>query len=230
MIRNKIVSPDLKARATPSWIGGKTTTWKLKSTTNPSVAQFISSSNPPEGSASFDSFYSKFHRLQRILEEDSSSDNSSLISNNSDEGSSSTDSTRDSSSTDDFSDYIFGDPGRGWNSPWRNSSDSDTSSSSSSSPLYSKHSSLSDLDAPETSGLRTVRADAARGEDDGLWDGLEREGTVPFLHSDTTRQCRKLESSSRPKTDFEKVGSDSLNNVKYDVSFRRSTWDRTSNI
>lgn len=245
MIRNKIVSPDLKARPTPSWIGGKTTTLKLRSTTNSSVAQLFPRSNPPEGSANYDSFYSKVHRLQRILEEDSSSDNSSLISNNSDEGSCSTDSTRDSTSTDDFSDYIFGDSGRGWSSPWRNSSDSDTSSSSSSSPLYTKYSQLSDLDrygsvAPETSGLQTDRAYVATGEEDGLWDrpscgssrrgDLEREGTVHFLHSDTISQCRKLESRSRPKTDLEKVGSDSLNNVKYDVSFRRSTRERTENI
>ncbi|PON63476.1 Ubiquitinyl hydrolase [Parasponia andersonii] len=216
LIRNKIVSPDLKTRAMPSWIGGKTTTSKLKSTANPSVAQFLSSSKPLEGSANYDSFYSKLHRLQRILEEDSSSDNSSLISNNSDEGSCSTDSTRDSTSTDDFSDYIFGDSGRGWNSPWRNSSDSDTSSSSSSSPLYSKHSRFSDLDhydsvAPETDGLQSH------------WDG-------PSRNSDTSRQFRKVESSSRPKTDFEKVGFDSLNDVKYEVSCWRSTMERTTNI
>ncbi|EXC16662.1 Ubiquitin carboxyl-terminal hydrolase 16 [Morus notabilis] len=118
LIRNRIVSSDPKARVTPSWIGGgKTTALKSKSTTNPNVAQFLSSSSPPGVSASYDSFYARYHRLQRILEEDSSSDNSSLISNNSDEGSCSTDSTRDSTSTDDLSDYIFGDSGRVWSSP-----------------------------------------------------------------------------------------------------------------
>ncbi|XP_062099176.1 ubiquitin carboxyl-terminal hydrolase 16 isoform X2 [Humulus lupulus] len=243
-IRNKIVSPDLKARAMPSWIGGRTTTFKSKSTTISSIAQVLPNSSAPDGSANYDSFYSKFHRLQRILEEDSSSDNSSLISNNSDEGSCSTDSTRDSTSTDEFSDYIFGESGRGSNSPWRNSPDSDTSSSSSSSPLYSKHSRLSDLDrydsvVPETRGHQSGCAD------DGVWNeksngsgrgvGLEREGTVPFLRSDTNSQCRKLESSSsgsssRPKTDIEKVESESSNGVKYDVSFRRSTGERTTNI
>lgn len=117
LIRNRIVSSDPKARVTPSWIGGKTNAFRSKSTTNPSVAPFFSGSNPPGGSASYDSFYARFHRLQRILEDDSSSDNSSLLSNNSDEGSCSTDSTRDSTSTDDLSDYIFGDSGRGLYSP-----------------------------------------------------------------------------------------------------------------
>jgi|UniRef100_A0A803NKG1 ubiquitin carboxyl-terminal hydrolase 36/42 len=240
-IRNKIVSPDLTARAMPSWIGGKTTAFKLKSTTISSIAQVLPNLSPPEGSAhNYDSFYSKFNRLQRILEEDSS-DNSSLISNNSDEGSCSTESTRDSISTDEFSEYIFGESGRGLSSPWRNSPDSDTCSSSSSSPLYSKHSRLSDLDRydsvfPGTGGHQTGCAD------DGGWNekssgsgwavGLEGEGNVPFLRSDTNSQCRKLGSSSniRPKTDFEKVESESLNDVKYDVSFRRSTRERTNNI
>lgn len=118
LIRNRIVSSDPKARVTPSWIGGKANAFRSKSMTNPSVAPFFSGSSPPGGSASYDSFYARFHRLKRILEDDSSSDNSSLISNNSDEGSCSTDSTRDSNSTDDLSDYIFGDSGRGLYSPW----------------------------------------------------------------------------------------------------------------
>ncbi|QHO16306.1 Hydroxyisourate hydrolase [Arachis hypogaea] len=41
----------------------------------------------PDGSPTLDSFYSKFHNLKRVLEDDSSSDNSSLISSNSDIGS-----------------------------------------------------------------------------------------------------------------------------------------------
>ncbi|XLS75179.1 hypothetical protein HN51_032044 [Arachis hypogaea] len=46
--------------------------------------EYISS---PDGSPTLDSFYSKFHNLKRVLEDDSSSDNSSLISSNSDIGS-----------------------------------------------------------------------------------------------------------------------------------------------
>lgn len=223
--------PDPRTRAMPSWIGGKATTLKSKSTpSNSSASQFFPSSNPPEGAASFESFYARFHRLQRILEEDLSSDNSSLISSNSDEGSCSTDSTRDSASTDDLSDYIFGDSGRGWNSPWRNTSDSDTSSSSSS-PLYSKHSRLADLDQHDSDTTEASRpqTDCAN----GLWDELtkgnsgraysEHEGS--FLHSDTTNLCRKLPSSSSSsrEADSERLGFDSLVNVKYDLSFRRST-------
>lgn len=88
-----------------------------------------SSSTHPDSSRSIESFYSKYSRLQKILEEDSSSDTSSLFSSNSDNASSCTDSTRD-----DLLDSVFGD------------SDASSSSSSSSSPLYSKHSPLADLD------------------------------------------------------------------------------------
>ncbi|OIV96593.1 hypothetical protein TanjilG_28450 [Lupinus angustifolius] len=140
IIRNIIVSPDSKSK-----VNGKTLAMKPRHiSTNISAAEYISSPISPDGSPTLDSFYSKFHHLRRILEEDSSSDSSSLLSSNSDEGSCSTDSTRDSTSTDDFSDYIFGDSGNGWSSTWRNS-DSDFSFTPSSS-LNSRHSPLSDMD------------------------------------------------------------------------------------
>ncbi|KAM1734507.1 hypothetical protein ACFX11_019976 [Malus domestica] len=130
LIRNRIISPDPKHRAIPSWIGGKTANLKPKSvSTHSAVPPSVPSAYSPE-------------ELQRILEEDSSSDNSSLISNNSDEGSYSTDSTCCSTSTDDLSDYIFGHSVHGWSSSFRKFSDSDTSSSSS--PSSTKHSPLSD--------------------------------------------------------------------------------------
>ncbi|CAN6542874.1 unnamed protein product [Malus baccata var. baccata] len=130
LIRNRIISPDPKHRAIPSWIGGKTANLKPKSvSTHSAVPPSVPSAYSPED-------------LQRIMEEDSSSDNSSLISNNSDEGSYSTDSTCCSTSTDDLSDYIFGHSVHGWSSSFRKFSDSDTSSSSS--PSSTKHSPLSD--------------------------------------------------------------------------------------
>ncbi|KAM2668792.1 hypothetical protein EV2_020349 [Malus domestica] len=130
LIRNRIISPDPKHRAIPSWIGGKTANLKPKSvSTHSAVPPSVPSAYSPE-------------ELQRIMEEDSSSDNSSLISNNSDEGSYSTDSTCCSTSTDDLSDYIFGHSVHGWSSSFRKFSDSDTSSSSS--PSSTKHSPLSD--------------------------------------------------------------------------------------
>lgn len=136
-IRNKILSySDPKSNVTPSKTGDKDT--KSRSTsTLPNVPCF-------NGAGRFN-FYSRQPR--GLSEEDSSSDNSSLISNNSDEGSCSTDSTRDSMSTDDLTDYIFGDPGQGCSSPWRISSDTDSSiSPNSSSPLYSKNSSHANQD------------------------------------------------------------------------------------
>lgn len=199
LIRNRIISPDPRHRAIPSWISGKTTNLKPKSVSpHSSIDPFLPSSNPPEDTTS--------SQLKRILEEDSSSDNSSLISNNSDEGSCSTDSTRDSSSVDDLSDYIFGNSGRGWNSPWRNFSDSDTSSSSSSSPSSTKHSPLSDSNRYASDGAMAV----------------------PFLRSDTSKHCRKLASSSsrNRETDSERLGPDSLRDVK----FKKSSRERTVNI
>lgn len=229
------MSSDPRTRAMPSWIAGRPTSLKPKSiSTNSGVAQFFSKSNPLEGSASVESFYSRFHQLQRILEEDSSSDYSSLISSNSDEGSYSTDSTRDSTSTDDLSDYIFGDSGRGWNSPCSNSSDSNTCSSSDSGQGWIADLEQYDSVAPETSRPQTDCAD-------GLWDGLTNGNTRrldlergPFLNSDTTKHCRKLpssnSSSSSREADLERLGFDSVNDVKFDLSFRRSTRERTMNI
>ncbi|XP_031280673.1 ubiquitin carboxyl-terminal hydrolase 16-like [Pistacia vera] len=193
LIRNRIISHDPKNKVIPSWVTGKTTASNLKSpSTHSSVVQFYPSSIPPDGPAGIESFYSRYHQLQKILEEDSS-DSSSLISSNSDEGSCSTDSTRDSSSTDDISDYIFGDSGCGWNSPWRNSSDSDTSSLSSSSPLATRHSAFSNSDQADYTGSGMEGVGHSRSNKQGH---LEGRGNISILHYDRTKQCRKLASSS----------------------------------
>ncbi|KAJ6304695.1 hypothetical protein OIU78_020297 [Salix suchowensis] len=158
-IRSRIISPDPKNKCTPSKINATNSAMDLRSTSmQSSVVQLHPDSIPPDNVASVESFYMKFHRLQRILEEDSSSDNFSFTSGNSDEGSCSTDSTRDSTSTDDLSDYIFG----GWNS-WWNTSDSDTSSSSS--PLYSRQSPHAEMNQ------RGSYADSGVGGSD-YWDSI----------------------------------------------------------
>ncbi|CAI0467826.1 unnamed protein product [Linum tenue] len=184
--------------------------------------------------ASVESFYLKFHRLQRILEEDSSSsDNYSFTSsNNSDEGSCSTDSTRDSTSADDLSDYIFG----GWNS---STSSSSSSSSTSSSPLYSRHSPLSNTDRDasaagfaETSGSHCGDVWENRAGSRRVTEGGERR----FYHADTVKhsahRSRKLGSSSCREADSERLvgrvsSKLSSNDVKSGVPFRRSVSDRT---
>ncbi|KAJ9146516.1 hypothetical protein P3X46_028771 [Hevea brasiliensis] len=227
LIRNRIVSPDPRMKGSPSRIIEKNAALNSRSTsTRSSVFQLHPNSIPPDSLASVESFYLKFHRLQRILEEDSSSDNYSFTSSNSDEGSCSTESTRDSTSTDDLSDYIFG----GWNNSWRNTSDSDTCSSSSSSPLCSRHS-------PETSRSRTDFADSAM--EGGDWDRVPsgssrvvdlaaKEGDH-FLPCDSSKQCRNLGSSnnisSSRETDSAKLVW--VNPVKSGVSFRRSMSKRT---
>ncbi|KAK1554402.1 hypothetical protein Q3G72_011606 [Acer saccharum] len=211
VIRNRITSADPKNKTIPSGVNGKGTAFKLRSPpTHSSVTQFYPSSTPPDGGpASIESFYSGFHRLQRILEDDTSSDNSSLISSNSDEGSCSTDSTRDSSSMDDISDYIFGDSGSGWNSPWRNSSDSDITSSLSSSPLNARND-----DFPGTSGSQSNYAEVSNSSNRQVYS--EGRGGDPFLRSDMpSKQCRKLASNSSSETDVERLGRVSFsNNVK----------------
>ncbi|KAK7352979.1 hypothetical protein VNO80_18411 [Phaseolus coccineus] len=190
LIRNRMLSSDSKSK-----VSRKTLATKARYiSTNFGVAENVDSSISPDGSPALESFYSKFHHLKKILEEDSSSDSSSLISSNSDEGSCSTDSTCDSASTDDFTDYLFGDSGNGWSSVWK-SSDSDSSWSSSSSPLNSRHSPLSDMD----------RYDSC-------------------LHFNTTSQHRGLDScrisskiSSRESDSFVKVGSNLWNDTECGV-------------
>ncbi|XP_021903493.1 ubiquitin carboxyl-terminal hydrolase 16 [Carica papaya] len=236
LIRNRLASSDPKNKPVLSRTNGRSITSNSKSASRHSPDVRV------DASSSIIDSPTKCHRLQRILEEDSSSDSSSLISSNSDEGSSSTDSTRDSTGTDEFSDYIFGDLGRGWNSSWRNS-DSDTSSSSSSSPMYSRHSPLSDLDRyasgfAGTSKYNTTDEISSVSSSESVLEGCRggsrlgsSEGKVtvpPFLKSDrNSRQCRKLDNSNNSyrETDSEKVGW--INHVKSGVSFRKSSRERT---
>ncbi|KAI4337608.1 hypothetical protein L6164_016002 [Bauhinia variegata] len=204
LIRNMIVSSDSKSKAA----NGRTTLLKSRFVSaNSGVAEYFNGSVSPDGSSTLDSFYSKFHRLRRILEEDSSSDNSSLISNNSDEGSCSTDSTRDSTSTEDFSDYIFGDSVLVGNGLWRNS-DSDTCSSSSSSPIYSRHSPLADMDryASGDSRMEVNGLSYRRSTDISGVVGREEEG-VSIWHSDPSMEHSKLDSSRSSVSSFRKTDS-----------------------
>eukprot|EP00257_Ricinus_communis_P013960 XP_015571528.1 ubiquitin carboxyl-terminal hydrolase 17 [Ricinus communis] len=225
LIRNRIASSDPKMKGSASRVSAKNTALNSRSSsTHPNVVRFNPNSFPPENMTSVESFYLKFHHLQRILEEDSSSDNYSFTSSNSDEGSCSTESTRDSTSTDDLSDFIFG----GWNS-WKSTSDSDTSSSSSSSsssPLYTRHLSEMSRSQPDC-------ADSSM--EDGTWDRLPREssrvvdlevkGGDTFSCCDTGKECRKLGSSgSCREANSAKVG---VNSVKSGVTFRRSMSQRT---
>ncbi|KAF5740157.1 Ubiquitin-specific protease 16 putative isoform 1 [Tripterygium wilfordii] len=227
LIRNRMTPSDAKIKTIPSMVNGKNASAK---------------SSPRDNLANYESFYTKFHHIQRILGEDSSSDNYSFTSSNSDEGSCSTDSNRGSTSTDDFSDFIFGDSGRVWSNSWKIYSDSDTSSSSSlssSSPSYLRHPQLADPEhcapgPPETSGSRAYRADSAMKHDG--WDrrpngsgrlvDLEGKGRRFFLHSDSTKQCRKSAStgsSSFRERDSERLGRNTpFDDVKSGV-FRERT-------
>ncbi|RWW70879.1 hypothetical protein BHE74_00021420 [Ensete ventricosum] len=117
-----------------------------------------------------------------VPKSDSSSDSSSLVSC-SDEASCSTESTRNSTSTDEYSEYIFGDldPHR-WNGGLRFSNDLDGSLSSS---LYSNHS--SEATSYEADGV----------VDDRVW--YLQDGGSPILFTDTTNQCRKVKECNRSR-------------------------------
>ncbi|XWS14924.1 hypothetical protein CRYUN_Cryun35bG0050500 [Craigia yunnanensis] len=213
---------------------------KSNSLAHSSIDEFCPSSIHPDTPGSVEPFNSKYNRLQRILE-DSSSDSSSLFSNNSDEGSCCTDSTRDSTCADDLLDSVFGDSLRDWNSPWRNS-DSDASSPSSSSPLYSRHSPLADLDR-YASGLTEICTSQMDYTDSatenvvlldrrpsGSCRQMDKEvkGNDPFFRSDLSKQCRKIGSSSSSSCSRETDSERSRRvNPLNDVSFRKSTRERT---
>ncbi|GMH31372.1 hypothetical protein Nepgr_033215 [Nepenthes gracilis] len=164
----------------------------------------------------------KLPRTQNALEMDSSSDNSSIFSH-SDEVSSTADSNRESASTDDFSDYIFGDSPYGWSGYPRNSSDSDTSSSSSSSssfPPSARHSTLlnSQRYASGDSNSTTARSDIFRSRAKMPGDG----GGASFLGP------KLVHSSSCRETDSERLGwPNSLDNVKSGAYLRRSLTKRS---
>ncbi|XP_052189322.1 ubiquitin carboxyl-terminal hydrolase 16 [Diospyros lotus] len=183
-----------------------------------------------------------FQPIQKSLDEDCSSDNSSSIFS---EGCScSTESSnRDSTSTDDYFDHIFGDSERNWNSSWKMSSDSDfssSSSSSSSSPLYSRHSPLADSDRyssgyAETSGFQAApKAELDRDDGNGFWTGAGRSSSGDPI-STRSKQCRNVGKSSGSsssgscrETDSNRLGwSNLLGSKKSVVSLRRSTRERT---
>ncbi|CAK9148980.1 unnamed protein product [Ilex paraguariensis] len=175
------------------------------------------------------------HMIQTSLEEDSSSDISSSFF--SEAGSCSTESSnRDSTGIDDYFDQIFGDLGCNWNSPHRNSSDSDTSSSASSpSPMYSRRPHPANLDYnasryPETSGSRIDSAEPAVDSGD-LWarqPGWSSKVSVPYSYSDSTNLRKLVSSSSCRETDSNRLGSVyPFGNTKSGVCFRRSTSGRT---
>ncbi|WOK93431.1 ubiquitin carboxyl-terminal hydrolase 17-like [Canna indica] len=124
--------------------------------------------------------YDLYNGIFHFPKADSSSDSSSLFSC-SDEGSCSTESTRNSTSTDDYSEYIFGDLDRkSWNSPLRFSNDLDGTISS---PLYSTYS------AAASCTVDSVAADRA-------WDTTReqylQDGSSTFLYSDPANQCSQL--------------------------------------
>ncbi|KAK9136113.1 hypothetical protein Syun_015443 [Stephania yunnanensis] len=193
-----------------------------------------------DGRLSFETSDLSRRQLQlssRFSTADSSSDSSSLLSC-SDEGSCSTDSTRDSTSTEDLSEYIFGESGHGWNSPWRSAAEdsNDHSSCSRRSPLglLNRH----DVGSPETreysfkeENLHTVDKFSRRPHQVNRYEGLQKD-SPPFLNSNTTRNCRKLTNCScslrETNSESDRLARVMPSNVKSNVSMRWPTLGRTA--
>lgn len=150
----------------------------------------------------------RFHSMQRVAAVDSSSESSSLFSS-SDASSCSTVSSKDSASTGDLSDYIFGEVRPGWYSHYGLSSDSVSSSS------------YGNLDADSE-------------VDNGWREDLDGNGNSAILYSDTTRHHRKSScqfgssSSTSRDADFEQFGYANLSVVNSGVSLRRPSGDRSA--
>ncbi|XP_008802270.2 ubiquitin carboxyl-terminal hydrolase 18-like [Phoenix dactylifera] len=162
--------------------------------------------------------YDLFDERIRPPKIDSSSDSSSLFSCSS-EGSGSTESTRDSISTDEYSEYLFGESDRiGWNSPLRSSEDSDGFNYSPSSTLRSSDS----TSTLSSSGWEANRVEVVRIEDRKRQDSregfLEGNMSPSFLYPDSVKQCTKLTAELRT------TGTDRVNpnEVKPNVLFRKS--------
>ncbi|CAN1340928.1 Ubiquitin carboxyl-terminal hydrolase 16 [Linum perenne] len=236
LMRNGTVSPDVKNNGIASRVHSKGPSSRSATTHSIGGAELQPNQVAQDTADGVESFYLKFHRVRRVLEEDSSSDNFSFTSSNSDEGSCSTNSTRDSTSADDLSDYIFG----GWNSSWKKAADFGTSSSSS--PLYSRQSPLSNMDENGTetssSGRRVKEQGDVYDRRGGRGADMER-GDHSYYHADTGKHnsLRKLGISSSSSSccreaELERLGrvsskSSSSNDVKFGVPFRRSVSERT---
>lgn len=160
-------------------------------------------SDGPTSFESFDLYDKRFHPLLRVPNLDSSSDNSSLLSC-SDEGSCSTESTRDSASTDDFPEYVFGEAVYSYRASPLSASDRDEAPSS-------------------TSG------ESGRKREEGWQD----RGSLPVFDSDITKQDRELiyrsnsNKSSRSgskEADLQRLGP---SDVKFSVAQRRFSRERT---
>jgi ubiquitin carboxyl-terminal hydrolase 36/42 len=149
----------------------------------------------------------RFHSMQRVAAVDSSSESSSLFSS-SDASSCSTVSSKDSASTGDLSDYIFGEVQPGWYSHYGLSSESVSSSS------------YGNLDADSE-------------VDNGWREDLGGNGNPAILYSDTTRHHRKSScqfgsSSSSRDADLEQFGYANPSVVNSGVSLRRPSGDRSA--
>ncbi|XP_062100253.1 ubiquitin carboxyl-terminal hydrolase 17 [Humulus lupulus] len=195
-------------------------TGKLKSRSNFTVmdaaatqTKFSKTPNP-DSSDPYDWRSNPAPRFRRV---DSSSENSSILSC-SDASSSSTVSTKDSGSTDDFSDYIFGKAGSGFYRQYEQSSGGVASSSS-----------YSDFDTDSNEGNGVWRRLPSQ---ESSWDG-EKEGNSTILYTDTNKHRRKSTSqfdnrSSSRETEFEHVLWANPFDVRAGVSLRRVNGERSA--
>ncbi|XP_010277575.1 PREDICTED: ubiquitin carboxyl-terminal hydrolase 17-like [Nelumbo nucifera] len=224
LVRNSLIHDDKVKRSRCSEAVPSSHSGNNMSNERPSVVPSASPKDLPfwtttDGTINYGSFDSdnRSFRRHQIPKVDWFSDSSSLFSC-SDEGSCSTESTRDSTSTEDLHDYIFGEAICGWKSPLRVSSDSDGASS----PLGSSFSPQSmskshSLNSPDTSGYQTYSTKPETGkastklrDKSGIGEDLQGKERPPLLYSDTTKSCRKFtthRSSSSGSSNSNSLGS-----------------------
>uniref|UniRef100_A0A2N9ENU9 USP domain-containing protein n=1 Tax=Fagus sylvatica TaxID=28930 RepID=A0A2N9ENU9_FAGSY len=187
---------------------------RLKTESNAKVAQ---QKPARDNNQSFHPDERRFHSIPRFPAVDSSSESSSLFGS-SDASSCSTASTKDSASTGDLSDYIFGEAGPNWRSHYGLASDSVSSSS------------YCDFDADSEAYNDNWRLASRQ---NGWREGLNGDGNSATLYTDTTRQRRKSfshfgYSSTSRDTDLEQFAFANPPVVNSGVSLRRASVDRSA--
>ncbi|XP_072972308.1 ubiquitin carboxyl-terminal hydrolase 17-like [Typha angustifolia] len=192
---NELVAKKINDRRTSSSVS-------MSSQEDSSVARRQNQFHPhrmmddPANFQPFDLLYERFR-----LKADSSSDSSSLFSC-SDEGSWSTESTRDSTSTDEYSEFLFGESDRmSWSSPLRFSEDMDG---------FAYSASGSNLSSEAVSIARQSDSPVIGGSASSLLNPDKSKRPL-------TEQCRKVETHMV-----------NPNEVKTNVLLRRPTRERTA--
>ncbi|XP_015890599.3 ubiquitin carboxyl-terminal hydrolase 17 isoform X1 [Ziziphus jujuba] len=183
---------------------------KSKSSTDSSALQqklsrhsYSMTMNGPAGDSSLDPYDWRLNSMYKVPFADSSSSESSSLLSSSDASSCSNVSSKDSASTDDFTDYIFGEVGTNWYSRYGHSNFN------------------SDLKGENDAWRRLQHRESISCSR----EDLEGEGSLSILYTDPSKSRRKstsyIERCSSRENDLEQDFWGNPFDVKYGVPFRR---------